>query len=91
LGCSHYLSSKLPLGTVQGFFIPGLIPKAPMAEAGPSLGPTQSSNASPSGLASPGVPMCPWASHRAGNADPQRDAVKSLLHYSTCSIRDVGK
>ena len=35
--------------------------------------------------------MCPWASHRAGNADPQRDAVKSLLHYSTCSIRDVGK
>lgn len=58
---------------------------------GPSLCPTQASNTSPSALASPRVLMCPWASHRAGNTDSQCHAVKSLLRYSTCSIRDTGK
>lgn len=56
-----------------------------MAEPAPSLGPTHSSSASPSALASPRAP------HRAQNTYPQRHAVKPLLCYSTRNISKTRK
>lgn len=74
-GCYHWLSSKLPLVKVQVSFIPRLNSKAPMAEPGPSLDPTQSSIANPSSKSALG------ASLRAGNTDSHGGTLEPLLLF----------